>query len=249
MGSEAGEMNQQRRPAGAAFLRAVEADPVARAAWERARSSLQAIAQVVDAGAQVLGAGMAAIKAEREKALLELTEAVRDGLRQTDRQLEAAGFAMPRTIEDWEHLARIVEMPLETIRSGDFTLADVHALALAWVDRQRMKAKLAAEASRGLLPSSPAVGQPDTAEEIQTPPLTSNEAAVLRTLAGFDPSELVSTARIEAAMEPGERLSERSIGLVVRRLMAERLAERPEGDRKGARLTIRGRQLARKIAD
>lgn len=235
-------MTSKRPKAGAAFAEVISADPVARAAWERARKRLELCAQIA-------GAGMAVIKAEREKALGELADAMRDALRTTDRELEAAGFVQPRTIEDWEHLALLVEMPLETVRSGNFTLANVHALALAWVDRQRMKAKLAAEGGRGAAASSPGKGTSGIEEEAQAPPLTSNEAAVLRTLGSFDPSELVSAARVEAAMEPGERVSERSIGPIVRRLIQLALAERPQGDRSGSRLTIAGRRLARKIAD
>src|SRR5262245_130189 len=88
-------MTEQPRPsAGAAFLRAMEANPIARAAWERARIRFQACAQVVSAG-------MAVIEAERVKALGEFADAIRDALRETDRELEAAGFDQPWTIEDW----------------------------------------------------------------------------------------------------------------------------------------------------
>ena len=83
---------------------------------------------------------------ERERALQELTGAVRAALLETDRHIEAAGFDPPRTIEEWEHLAHLVEMPFETIRSGEFTLGDVRAVALAWIDRQRMKATFATDA-------------------------------------------------------------------------------------------------------
>lgn len=206
------------------------------AAWERAARMLHLFTQSVSR----LGGGHGS-----EESRLELTEAVRDALRVTDRELEATGFEAPRTLEEWEHLAHIAEMPFDTIRSGDFTLADVRTVALAWADRQRMKAKLAAEAGA----SEPEHhGGPD--EDDQPPPaLTVNEASVLRTLATFDPAELASAARVEAAMERASRISDKTIRVAIRRLVELGLAERPEGDRSGARLTIAGRRLVRKIAD
>jgi len=224
--------------AGAAFARAMEAEPEARAAWERARQRLHVLAHAVAAMTRDC-------EEEAERARLEFTEAIRDALRATDREFEAAGFEAPRTLEDWEHLAHIAEMPFETIRSGNFTLADVRAVALAWADRERLKARVAAEAGA----SQPQRhGVPDD-EDRPPPALTANEASVLRTLAIFDPAELASAARVEAAMDRTERISDKTIRIAILRLIELGLAERPEGDRSGARLTIAGRRLARKIAD
>ncbi len=84
--------------------------------------------------------------------------------------------------------------------------------------------------------------------ESALPAFTQNELAVLRTLGGLNGSELATAARIEAAMELGERVSKRSIGVILQRLIKLGLAERPEGERDGIRLTLAGRKLLRKIA-
>jgi hypothetical protein len=80
---------------------------------------------------------------EQESAIEQLAKHLREALRATRDELSAAGFAAPRTLEDWEHLARLVEIPFETVRSGDYTLADVHAAALAWVEREQMRQHIA----------------------------------------------------------------------------------------------------------
>jgi hypothetical protein len=230
----------ERVSAGEAFKRELEANPDARAGWERARVRLKIFGELISEAEK-------SIREDREAALQELGDAIRDAMQQTGRELEAVGFEPPRTIEEWQHLAHLVEMPFETIRKGNFTAADVYAVAMAWVDRQKLKAKLAE--NEGV--SAPShTNEPAEIEGEPAPPaLTSRETTVLRTLAVFDPSELASASRIEAAMEPAVRLSERSIGPAVKRLIELGLAERPQGERSGARLTIAGRRLARKIAD
>ncbi|HRR86051.1 MAG TPA: hypothetical protein P5316_13660 [Phycisphaerae bacterium] len=83
----------------------------------------------------------------------------------------------------------------------------------------------------------------------QDPALKNADRLTLLTLAMFDPSILASVAQIAEGMDPSERLSERTITPAIRRLVELGLAERPEGERQGARLTLRGRRLASKIAD
>lgn len=85
--------------------------------------------------------------------------------------------------------------------------------------------------------------------EVKVPPLTENEVAVITTLARFDPVRLASVAMIESEMDAGSRRSPRKIGEAVNRLIELELAERPRGDRSGARLTTAGRRVARKVAD
>ncbi|GAB4384140.1 MAG: hypothetical protein Kow0022_05840 [Phycisphaerales bacterium] len=85
--------------------------------------------------------------------------------------------------------------------------------------------------------------------EVEVPPLTENEVAVITTLVRFDPVRLASVAMIEAEMDAGSRRSPRKIGEAVNRLIELGFAERPRGDRSGVRLTIAGRRIARKIAD
>ncbi|QYO63316.1 hypothetical protein [Leptolyngbya sp. 7M] len=81
------------------------------------------------------------------------------------------------------------------------------------------------------------------------PALTPNQSLVPRTMDGFGALELVSTKGIAERMEPSERFSPRTIGPLVQRCIQLRLAERPEGDRSGARLTLAGRGLAKNIAE
>lgn len=85
--------------------------------------------------------------------------------------------------------------------------------------------------------------------EVEVPPLTDNEVAVVTTLARFDPLQLASASKIEAEMDAPNRRSPRTIGKAVTRLIQLGLAERPRGDRSGARLTTAGRRVARKFAD
>ena len=85
--------------------------------------------------------------------------------------------------------------------------------------------------------------------EVEVPPLTDNEVAVINTLARFDPLQLASASKIEAEMDAPNRRSPRTIGKAVTRLIELGLAERPRGDRSGARLTTAGRRVARKVAD
>ena len=116
-----------------------------------------------------------------------------------------------------------------------------------------------AEALREFASSSPGTGNTtgtassgtggDDDISVIPPALTPNENAVLQTLEIFNASELVSAARIESEMALEVRLSVRTIGTVVHRLIGIGLAERPQGGRSGARLTIAGRRLAQKIAD
>jgi hypothetical protein len=85
--------------------------------------------------------------------------------------------------------------------------------------------------------------------EVEVPPLTDNEVAVINTLSRFDPLQLASASKIEAEMDAPNRRSPRTIGKAVTRLIELGLAERPRGDRSGARLTTAGRRVARKVAD
>jgi len=92
-------------------------------------------------------------------------------------------------------------------------------------------------------------GLRDGDAEVEVPPLTDNEVAVINTLARFDPRQLASGAKIEAEMEAPHRRSQRTIGKAVNRLIDLGMAERPMGDRSGVRLTLAGRRAARKVAD
>ncbi len=72
-------------------------------------------------------------------------------------ELAARHFPEPESIEDWVHLARIVEIPPESI--DKLTATDIFDAAMAWADRQQIKARLVAEtnaAVKGGAPAEPA---------------------------------------------------------------------------------------------
>lgn len=85
-------------------------------------------------------------------------------------------------------------------------------------------------------------------EDDQPPPLKPVERQVLIALSAFDPSDLVSAPKVRDAMDPRERLSERTIRPAIRQLVALGFAEYPYGNKQGARLTMAGRRLASKIS-
>jgi len=75
----------------------------------------------------------------------ELYDALAEANKETDAALASRHFEMPQSLEDWDHLARIVEIPTETIEAGKLTAREIHACALAWADRQKIRAQLRAE--------------------------------------------------------------------------------------------------------
>lgn len=86
-------------------------------------------------------------------------------------------------------------------------------------------------------------------DEAQPPALTASERKVLVALETLDPEILASAEVIADAMPRARRLSVRTIGPIVNKLIRLDLAERPGGQKLGARLKRNGRRLARKIAD
>ncbi len=90
---------------------------------------------------------------------------------------------------------------------------------------------------------------PAGADESTGPALTVNQSRVLQTMALFDASRLLSSKMIAEEMDATVRLSEETVRICVGKLIESHLAERPEGDRSGARLNSAGRKLAGKIAD
>lgn len=124
---------RRKRPrAGAAFMRAVERDPAARAALRRVQRRLRAVADAF----QALEPEQS--KRERQPAMAQLAEQIRDALRAAGDELAARGLTTPKSLEDWEHLARVIDLPFNTIRAGDYTLQDVLDMARAWLDRQKI---------------------------------------------------------------------------------------------------------------
>jgi len=132
-----------RPRAGEAFAAAMKSDPNAQATWERMQAVLRGFVDGLRAARSDLADD------EYRDSCRNFAKAIGEALRLSGDELAANGFAMPQTLEDWEHLARIVEIPIETIQSGKLTAREIHACALAWADRVRMKAALAAPPAKG----------------------------------------------------------------------------------------------------
>ena len=149
-----GDSTEPRVKAGDAFLRATENDPDAKAALHRTRARMQAFAEAMQE-AMDSPDYRAAQEVERQQ-WQELADAILAAVKTAGDELELRHFARPETIEDWEHLARIVEIPAETIKTGNLTAREIFACALAWVDRQKIKAKLAADTNGEVSQAEPA---------------------------------------------------------------------------------------------
>jgi len=115
-------------------MRLAQRDPATREALRRLQVAMRAAAKVFQSAEYI--EELKRSKKQQEQALERLAEQIREALRATGDELTARGLAAPKTLEDWEHLGRVIEIPFETIRSGDYTLRDVYVMALAWLDRQ-----------------------------------------------------------------------------------------------------------------
>lgn len=147
--------------AGKAFLRMAERDPATREALRRFQAGMRAAAALFQS--EEFRQELERDRHQQEEAIERLAEQIRQTMRATGDELAARGFKAPETLEEWEHLARIVEMPFETIRSGNYTFSDVYVTALAWIDRQQLKERFADQASRKLV-------EPRTAEASESAP-------------------------------------------------------------------------------
>jgi hypothetical protein len=132
--------------AGQAFQERVDNDPEMRAAWERIQTRMQAFVNAMIEGINSSGY-REAVEAQR-RVIQEGIEAIQAGLEAARDTLETRHLGRPKGLQEWMHLARVVEMPEERLRAKDYTLREVYEYALAWADRQTAKAKLTDEATR-----------------------------------------------------------------------------------------------------
>lgn len=79
------------------------------------------------------------------------------------------------------------------------------------------------------------------------PSLTQREVGVLCAMAIANAGELLSVRAICRNIPSDYPSSERTVRSVVKDLIRKKLAERPEGERSGARLTLAGRRLAKQV--
>lgn len=77
--------------------------------------------------------------------------------------------------------------------------------------------------------------------------LTQREAGVLNAMATANVGELLPVQAICRNIPAGYPCSERTVREAVRDLIKKKLAERPEGERRGARLTTEGRRFSKKV--
>jgi hypothetical protein len=115
-------------------MRAVERDPAARAALRRVQHRLRTVAEAFQL--QEFRRELEQSRRIQQATIARIAEQIRQALSASGQDLAALGLPAPTTLEEWEHLAHVVEMPFETVRSGDYTLRDVYVMALAWLDRQ-----------------------------------------------------------------------------------------------------------------
>ena len=115
--------------AGEAFRRLLETDPATQAAWKRVRARFQAIVKAFRVFMELDPETRAAW--DREWA--QLREELADAWAAEMQELEARDFPRPETIEDWEHLARILGLSREEI--GNMTVGEIFDEARAFADR------------------------------------------------------------------------------------------------------------------
>lgn len=124
-----------------------------------------------------------------------------------------------------------------------------HARRVVGVLIARVEKAATTERDEAASPGAATASTADPLDDDGGMALTVNQSRVLQTMARFDGARLVSSKMIVEEMDTTTRLSEETVRQCVRKLIESNLADRPEGDRSGARLTIAGRRLAGKIAD
>jgi|GEM_PF-6887480 len=117
------------------------------------------------------------------------------------------------------------------------------AVAERWPDvRARLQAVVDALAAG----DSPAANE-DKPGDCDAPALTQAEQWTLEVMASRDPAALATIPTIVAALPGPKSLASATVKTALRKLIEHGLAERPNGVRKGARLTSQGFALASKI--
>lgn len=142
--------------AGEAYLRAIENDPDSKRGLMRARDHLLVVATAMNSPEF-----REVIEAEQQAAQ-ERIDAIRESVKQLGDELEVLHLPRPETLEDWQVLGRIVEIPEEYLQTGSWTAAEIFNRAMAWVQREKIKVKLAADvqAERESQQSAPASDGP-----------------------------------------------------------------------------------------
>ncbi|MEX0979296.1 MAG: hypothetical protein WDZ48_10610, partial [Pirellulales bacterium] len=125
--------------AGEAYLRAIENDPDSKRGLMRARAHLQSFINAMNSPEF-----REALEAEHQAAQ-ERIDAIRESVKQLGDELEVLHLPRPETLEDWQVLGRIVEIPEEYLQTGSWTAVEIFNRAMAWIEREKIKVKLAAD--------------------------------------------------------------------------------------------------------
>jgi hypothetical protein len=126
--------------AGEVYLRAIANDPESKKALMRTRAYLQTFVRL---------ANIPEIREALEGHLQvsqEYADALRDNINRIGDELGALHLPRPETVDDWQVLGRIVEIPEDYLQAGSWTAAEIYDRATAWGRREKIKAKLAADA-------------------------------------------------------------------------------------------------------
>ncbi|MGD9719890.1 MAG: hypothetical protein AB7O59_01595 [Pirellulales bacterium] len=126
--------------AGEAYLRAIADDPESKRGLMRARMQLMTVATIMSSPE------FQAVVEAQQAVSEEWTEALRQSVERVGDELESLHLPRPTTLEDWQVLGRIVEIPEEYLRNGSWTAAEIFDRAMAWGQRVKIKAKLVADA-------------------------------------------------------------------------------------------------------
>ncbi len=125
--------------AGEAYLRAIANDPESKRALMRARDHLLVVATAMKSPE------FQAIIEAQQQVSQEWADALRQSVKQLGDELEALHLPRPTTLEDWQVLGRIVEIPEDYLQTGSWTAAEIFDRAMAWVQREKIRANLAAD--------------------------------------------------------------------------------------------------------
>jgi hypothetical protein len=126
--------------AGEAYLRAIADDPESKRGLMRARMQLMTVATIMSSPE------FQAVVEAQQAVSEEWTEALRQSVERVGDELESLHLPRPTSLEDWQVLGRIVEIPEEYLQTGSWTAAEIFDRAMAWGQRVKIKAKLVADA-------------------------------------------------------------------------------------------------------
>jgi hypothetical protein len=176
---------------------------------------------------------------------------------ETSREEREGGIVLSQAAPHFEHdeLARaLIELGMTPFgQYGHEDLLAAERITPEQIDRFERNRRLVADLAQAFPAMQtneedrPKDGQQDRPNSEEQAPdefaLTTAERTVLAALSAFDSAELVSTRKISKDESMGTKTAQHAVN----RLIELDLAERPNGDKHGARLNRRGRLLAQRL--